>query len=103
MVHQTLVSGREEDGSETVDKNVDLDLRPRRLSQQRTVLKAAVEPSGSVQKFKALAEKWEQRADVTSPPPPLVVPVASKKESKSNPIASGVVSSTCVTSTIIKG
>ncbi len=94
---QTIQS---QDGTE---KNVDMDLRPRRLSQQKTVLKASAEPSGSVQKFKALAEKWEQRTDVTSPPPPVVAPLPPKKESKTNAIASGIITSTCVTSTVIKG
>lgn len=91
------------DGPGNADKNADFDLRPRRLSQQRTVLKAAAEPSGSVQKFKALAEKWEQRSDVISPPPPVAAPLPSKKESKAHAIATGLMSSTCVSSTVIKG
>lgn len=60
-----------------------VNLRPKLLGQQKTVLKAPVEPSGSVQKFKALAEKWEQRSDVvTSPPPPPLqsAPLLPKKE-----------------------
>lgn len=82
---------------------MDLDLRPRRLSQQRTVLKASAEPSGSAQKFKALAEKWEQRADVISPPPPVIAPLISKKESKVQSIAAGMISNSNVSSTVLKG
>ncbi|KFM82764.1 Pro-interleukin-16, partial [Stegodyphus mimosarum] len=95
---------RESDGSNTAaERNVDLDLRPRRLSQQKTVLKAATEPSGSVQKFKALAEKWEQRSDVTSPPPPPTVgPTGIKKELRTNTIAAAILTTT-TTSTVIKG
>ncbi|XP_054720570.1 uncharacterized protein LOC129230192 [Uloborus diversus] len=89
--------------SEITGKKVDLDLRPRQLSQQKTVLKASTLPSGSVQKFKALAEKWEQRADVTSPPPtPPASVVGGKKEPKANSIAAAILSpsNTC---TVFKG
>lgn len=94
---------RDNEKLETVDKNGDFDLRPRRLSQQRTVLKANAEPSGSAQKFKALAEKWEQRTDVLSPPPPIVAPPPAKKEAKTHAVTAGIASSTCVTSSVIKG
>ncbi|CAL1281867.1 unnamed protein product [Larinioides sclopetarius] len=75
-----------------------VDLRPKRLSQQQTVLRASIEPSGSVQKFKALAEKWEQRSDVISPPPPPVIsaPPMPKKDSRSNSFFSS-------STTLIKG
>ncbi|KAG8195304.1 hypothetical protein JTE90_028451 [Oedothorax gibbosus] len=84
-----------------------VDLRPKRLSQQKTVLKAPVEPSGSVQKFKALAEKWEQRSDVvTSPPPPQVsAPLLPKKEQPRSapvPLITSLLSSTS-SATVTKG
>ncbi|GIX78604.1 pro-interleukin-16 [Caerostris extrusa] len=95
-------SSRKESSTEA-----EVDLRPKRLSQQQTVLRASVEPSGSVQKFKALAEKWEQRADVISPPPPLVVataaPPVAKKETRSNSISTSLFSSTATSTTVIKG
>ncbi|XP_055935274.1 mucin-2-like isoform X2 [Argiope bruennichi] len=85
---------------------MEVDLRPKRLSQQQTVLRASIEPSGSVQKFKALAEKWEQRSDVISPPPPPVIPAAPpmpKKDSRSNSISTSFFSSSTTSTTLIKG
>ncbi|XP_071033299.1 uncharacterized protein [Parasteatoda tepidariorum] len=100
MRNDTNRQPKDNDDSEIADP----DLRPKRLSQQRTVLKASMEPTDSVQKFKALAEKWEQRTDVTSPPPP-PPPVIStngmKKDSRSNSIAAVILSNN--SSTVIKG
>ncbi|GFQ64155.1 pro-interleukin-16 [Trichonephila clavata] len=92
--------------SKSEPTDVEVDLRPKRLSQQQTVLRASIEPSGSVQKFKALAEKWEQRTDVISPPPPPVVataPPGSKKDSRSNSVTTTLFSSSTTSTTVIKG
>ncbi|GFQ78850.1 pro-interleukin-16 [Trichonephila clavata] len=89
--------------SKSEPTDVEIALRPKRLSQQQTVLRASIEPSVSVQKFKALAENWEQRTDVISPPPPPVVPTApsgSKKDSRSNSVTT---TSSSTTSTTDKG
>ncbi|GFU02812.1 pro-interleukin-16 [Nephila pilipes] len=92
--------------SKSEPTDVEVDLRPKRLSQQQTVLRASIEPSGSVQKFKALAEKWEQRTDVISPPPPPVVttaPPGLKKDSRSNSVSTSLFSSSTTSTTVIKG
>lgn len=72
--------------TDSLEKSIDPEFRPRKLSQQRTVLRASTDGTDSVQKFRALAEKWEQRAEPTDtkppiPPPPVTVPTV-RRESK---------------------
>lgn len=94
---QSSLSQRTEDSRHTTDdylsdtttdsleKSIDPEFRPRKLSQQRTVLRASTDGTDSVQKFRALAEKWEQRAEPTdtkppAPPPPVTIP--TRRETK---------------------
>ncbi|KAG1667226.1 Pro-interleukin-16 [Nymphon striatum] len=48
--------------SDSIDRPIDPELRPRKLSQQRTVLKEHADETDSVKNFRALAQTWQQRA-----------------------------------------
>jgi len=82
-----------DDQIEAVSKSFEPELKPRRLSQQRTVLRASAESTGNAQRFKALAEKWEQRTDCISPPPSNPPPIPAKRDIRANSIASVILSS----------
>ncbi|UYV73052.1 IL16 [Cordylochernes scorpioides] len=87
------VSQKTDDSRNTMDDSCsDLtcdscELKPKKLSQQKTVLKTYIENTDSAKNFKALAERWEQRSGDSGtetpvqPPSPPAVPPPYKKES----------------------
>ncbi|XP_013790325.1 uncharacterized protein LOC106474179 [Limulus polyphemus] len=60
--------------TDSLDHPVDAEFKPRRLSQQKTVLRMRQEsPSDGTKNFRALAERWEQKSfdgnqELSSPP-----------------------------------
>ncbi|XP_076340825.1 uncharacterized protein LOC143241118 isoform X2 [Tachypleus tridentatus] len=77
--------------TDSVDHPADAEFKPRRLSQQKTVLRMRQEsPSDGTKNFRALAERWEQKSfdgsqEISSPPIlPSTHPPVAKRDSQSN-------------------